>query len=232
MNEKTIEAEELLRQVPLFRDLSAEEVEGLCKIMIQRSYRKKTAVFSEGSVKEAVYFIQNGLIKTFKTDENGHQNIVSFLKTGDMFPHTGLFHATYYPATAETIVPTTLLAMPIKPFELLLTTMPGIAVKLLRVMSEKILELQEKMQELTGHDVQNRGQLFLLKLAEHNGKVKNGKLLIEIPMTHQDIANAIGTTRETVNRLLNQLRKDGIVETDRSGFVIHNLEALRHWRES
>lgn len=232
MKEKTIDVEELLRQVPLFRDLSEEEIGGLSRIMIQRSYPKKTIVFTEGSEKEAVYFIQNGLIKTYKTDENGHQQIVSFLKTGDMFPHTGLFHANYYPATAETIVPTALFAMPIKPFELLLSSYPGIAVKLMRVMSQKILELQEKLQELTGQDVQNRGQLFLLKLAENNGKVKNGRLLIEIPMTHQDIANAIGTTRETINRMLNQLRKDGIVETDRSGFVIHDLEALRHWREN
>ncbi|MEW9701311.1 Crp/Fnr family transcriptional regulator [Paenibacillus sp. SI8] len=232
MKDKNIDAEEILRQVPLFRDLSEEERAGLSRIMIQRSYRKKTIVFTEGSEKEAVYFIQNGFIKTYKTDENGHQNIVSFLKTGDMFPHTGLFHANQYPATAETIVPTLLLAMPIKPFEMFLSKTPGIAVKILRVMSEKILELQAKLQELTGQDVQNRGQLFLLKLAETNGKVKNGKLHIEIPMTHQDIANAIGTTRETVNRLLNQLRKQGIVEADRSGFVIHDIEALRHWREN
>ncbi|KRF44119.1 helix-turn-helix domain-containing protein [Paenibacillus sp. Soil787] len=45
-------------------------------------------------------------------------------------------------------------------------------------------------------------------------------------------ANAIGTTRETVNRLLNQLRKEGIVETDHSGFVIHDIEVLWHWREN
>ncbi|OXM87553.1 Crp/Fnr family transcriptional regulator [Paenibacillus rigui] len=232
MKEEAIDTVSLLRQVPLFRDLSDEELGGLSTIMIQRSYRKKTVVFSEGGDKEAVYFIQQGLVKTYKTDENGHQQIVSFLKKGDMFPHTGLFHANCYPATAETIVPTTLLAMPIKPFEFLLSSTPGVAVKILRVMSQKILELQEKIQELTGQDVQNRGQLFLLKLAENNGKVKNGKYIIEMPMTHQDIANAIGTTRETVNRMLNQLRKEGIVETDRLGFVIHDMEALRHWREN
>jgi len=231
MKEEREYADNLLRQVPLFRDLSDEELEGLERIMIQRTFRKKAVVFSEGTEKEAVYFIQNGFIKTYKTDENGHQQIVSFLKKGDMFPHTGLFHGSSYPATAETIVPTTLLAMPVKSFEHLLRSTPGIAVKILRVMSQKILELQEKIQELTGHDVQNRGQLFLLKLAENNGKMKDGKLLIEIPMTHQDIANAIGTTRETVNRILNQLRKEGIVDTDRWGFVIHDLEGLRHWRE-
>ncbi|MGG1517818.1 Crp/Fnr family transcriptional regulator [Paenibacillus oryzisoli] len=232
MPDERIGTERLLRQVPLFRDLSNEELEGLCTIMIQRTFRKKAIVFSEGSEKEAVYFIQSGLVKTYKTDENGHQQIVSILKTGDMFPHTGLFHAACYPATAETIVPTILLAMPIRPFESLLSSTPSIAVKILRVMSQKMIELQEKIQELTGQDVQNRGQLFLLKLAETNGRMKNGRLRIEIPMTHQDIANAIGTTRETVNRMLNQLRKDGIVETDRMGFVVHDLEALRHWRDS
>lgn len=232
MKDEQLNAAQLLRSVPMFRDLSEDEMESLSNMMIQRSYPKKSIVFNEGSEKEAVYFIQSGLIKTYKTDENGHQHIVSFLKTGDMFPHTGLFHNNPYPATAETIVPTELLAMPVRPFEHFLTAVPGVSVKMMRVMSEKLLELQAKLQELTGHDVQNRGQSFLLKLAENNGRMKNGKIHIDIPMTHQDIANTIGTTRETVNRLLNQLRKEGIVEMSRSGFVIHDLEALRHWADS
>jgi CRP/FNR family transcriptional regulator, cyclic AMP receptor protein len=224
------ETSKVLRRVPMFRDLSEEEMEGLSRITIERTYRKKTVIFHEGQEKEAVFFIKDGMVKTFKTDENGHEHIVSFLKTGDMFPHTGLFHQDPYPATAESIVDTILLAMPVKPFEQLLMSTPVIAVKIMRAMSDKIRELQEKLQELTGHDVQDRGQSFLLKLSEHYGKVKNGEVHIEIPMTHQDIASTIGTTRETVNRLLNQLRKEGIVDTDRSGFVIHDIEALRNWK--
>ncbi len=220
---------ELLRQIPLFRDLTQEEVTRVWSIVITRSYRKRTAIFTEGSKKEAVFFIRNGLIKTYKTDENGHEHIMSFLKTGDMFPHTGFFSKHPYPATAEAIMETKLLAIPTQAFELLMMETPAIAIKVMRVLSGKIMELQEKLQELTGQDVQDRGVSFLIKLAEHYGTEHSGVIHVELPMTNQEFANTIGTTRETVNRLINQLRKEGIVEPQRSGYLIHNFNALKAW---
>ncbi len=220
---------EILRLVPLFRDLTNVELERIWDISIQRLHRKRTVIFTEGSDKEAVFFIQDGLVKTFKTDENGNEHIVSFLKTGDMFPHTGFFNSNPYPATAEAIVDTRLLAIPVRSFDQLLTDTPVIAIKVMRVMSEKIKELQEKLQQLTGHDVQDRGLSFLLKLAENYGTAKDGHIHIHLPMTHQEFANVIGTTRETVNRLINQLRKEDILEPHRDGFIIRDFEALKNW---
>lgn len=221
-----------LDRFPLFRDLSGEELAKLNAFAIRRVYPKKTAIFHEGDRKEAVFFIQSGLVKTYKTDENGHEHIVSFLKRGDMFPHTGLFHDLPYPATAEAIERATLLALPVKPFERFIIGAPLVAIKMMRVMSEKMTELQGKLQELTGLDVINRGQLFLLKLAEEYGKpLPGGGLQIDFPMGHQDVASAIGTSRETVSRLLNQLRKEGLIDVSRTGFTIPDIDALRRWRE-
>ncbi len=220
---------EMLRLIPMFRDLSPDELEQIWGISIPRSYRKRTIVFTEGSDKEAVYFIQDGLVKAFKTDENGNEHIVSFLKTGDMFPHTGFFNQNPYPATAEVIVDTQLIAIPVRQFEQLLTNIPAISIKLLRAMSEKIRELQGKLQELTGNDVQDRGLLFLIKLAENYGTLRNGSVHIDVPMTNQEFADTIGSTRETVNRLINQLRKEDILETNRNGYIILDFEALKNW---
>lgn len=223
MNNET----DILRLVPIFRDLTGEELAQIQTITINRFYRKRTVVFSEGSDKEAVYFIQNGMVKAFKTDENGNEHIVSFLNTGDMFPHTGLFNSNPYPATAEAIVDTKLLAIPVRSFEQLLIRIPEISIKVMRVMSAKLEDLQQKLQELTGNDVQDRGLSFLLKLAEKYGTTRNGAIHIDVPMTNQEFASAIGTTRETVNRLINQLRKEGIMETDRSGYVIMDYDKLK-----
>src|SRR5690606_34435185 len=142
-----------LETVPLFQQLTPEELGRVKEITIERSIPKKSTVFTEGSEKEAVFFIQSGLVKTFKTDENGHEQIVSFLKTGDMFPHTGFYNQDPYPATAEAIVDTKLLAIPLRQFEQLMMSTPSIAIKMMRVMGEKIKELQEKIQVLTGQDV-------------------------------------------------------------------------------
>jgi CRP/FNR family cyclic AMP-dependent transcriptional regulator len=219
----------LLQLVPLFRELTQEELERIWNIAIQRSYLKRTTIFMEGSDKEAVFFIQDGLVKTYKTNENGHEQIVSFLKTGDMFPHTGFFNQDPYPATAEAVLDTQLLAIPVRSFEHLIISTPNISIKVMRAMSDKIIELQVKLQGLTGQDVQDRGLSFLLKLAENYGMLKNDKVHIDVPMTDQEFASAIGTTRETVNRLINQLRKEKLLETSRNGFIILNYEALKKW---
>lgn len=220
-----------LRQVPLFHDLHPQELERVEEITISRCIARKSTIFTEGSEKEAVYFIKDGLVKTYKTDENGHEQIVSFLKTGDMFPHTGFFNHNPYPATAEAIIDTKLLAIPVRLFESLMMSTPSIAIKMMRVMGDKIRELQEKLQVLSGQDVKHRVLSFILQLADQLGEWNGNKITINLPMTHQEFANSIGTTRETINRLLNQFSKEELLEVDRSRIVIIDLEALKQQRE-
>ncbi|MCC2684937.1 MAG: Crp/Fnr family transcriptional regulator [Paenibacillaceae bacterium] len=222
---------QILKSVPLFRSLVPEELERISNIVIQRTFPKKTVIFIEGSEKEAVFFIRSGLVKTYKTDENGHEQIVSFLKEGDMFPHIGLFNKNPYPATAETIVDTVLLAIPVHQFEHLLLDMPSIAVKALGVLGEKIRELQEKIQEMSGQDVNQRAVSLLVKLAEQHVVNKNGHIHIELPLTHQEFANTVGTSRETINRLLNHLRKEKIIDVERSRVIVLDLDALFQYKE-
>ncbi|GED55646.1 Crp/Fnr family transcriptional regulator [Brevibacillus borstelensis] len=220
-----------LQQVPLFRDLNRQELARVEEITMHRLFRKKTTIFMEGSEKEAVFFIQDGLVKAYKTDEEGHEQIVSLLQTGDMFPHTGFFTQTPYPATTEALVDTHVLTIPVHAFEQLILSMPSIAIKVIDVMGAKIRELQQKLQQFTGHDVHGRIAFFLLQLADKHGEVNDSRVYIELPMTHQELANAIGSSRETVNRLVNQLKKQRILDTHRSGIIILDKDALKRWGE-
>jgi len=225
-------AAEFLQQFPIFQDLTPEELKQVEDIAISRKMVKKTVIFTEGSEKEAVFFIRTGIVKAYKTDENGHEQIVSFLKTGDMFPHTGFFNAHPYPATAEAITPSELLAIPVRHFERVMLNTPAIAIKIMRVLGDKIRELQDKLQVMSGQDVRNRVLSFLLMLAEQHGQADGSKIVINLPMTHQEFANSIGTTRETANRLLNQLSKEQLLDVDRSRIVIYDLPALKQQRDT
>lgn len=234
---------ESLAKVSLFRDLNDQELDRISAIVIPRVYRKKTVIFIEGAEKEAVYIIQEGMVKTFKTDENGQEQIVNLLSEGSMFPHTGIYSEAPYPATAETLVDTKVLAIPLKQFETLLLSTPTVAVKVMRVMGKTIMELQAKLQELTGQEVQMRAQSFLIAMAEklvpqqsdsQSDTVphKSKSITLPLPITHQEFANVIGTTRETVTRLLSQWKKEHLVEATRGGFIIHDLDQLKQWRSS
>lgn len=222
----------VLQQVPLFRELNSMEIERVEHIAIQRFYKKKSIIFTEGDEKEAVYFIADGLVKAFKTDEQGHEQIVSILKNGDMFPHIGFFNQDPYPATTEAMIDTELLAIPMTSFEQLLLNTPTIAVKLLGVLGAKIKELQERIQGFTGQDVNNRALSFLMKLAEQHGDQKGNTIRLHLPMTHQEFANAVGTTRESISRLFMQLRKDKIIQMDRNRIILIDTEAFDQWKKT
>jgi len=221
-----------LHNVSLFRDLTEEELERIAAIAIPRSFPKKAVIFNEGGTREAVYVIVDGLVKTFKVDENGHEQIISLLTTGDMFPHTGFFDQSPYPATAETVVPTRVFAIPVRSFEQLLLSTPTIAVKVLRVLGAKIRELQEKLQELSSQDVRHRLTAILLRLAAAHGSTQDGAVVLRLPVTHQDLANMAGTTRESVNRLLNDLRRQRILDMTRQHIILYDVEALKAWADS
>ena len=220
-----------LRQIPLFRDLTPPELARVDEIAVQRVFRKKAIIFLEGGEKEAVYFILDGWIKTYKTNWEGQEQIVSLLQTGDMFPHTGFFDANPYPATARALTDTHVLAVPIDAFKQLILDMPSVAIRLIDVMGDKIRELQEKLQQMTGHDVNERLVFLLTRLADKYGHADRSAVRIELPVTNQELANLIGTSRETVNRLLNQLKKRRILDTRRSEIVILDIDALKRWGE-
>ncbi|WP_335926384.1 Crp/Fnr family transcriptional regulator [Paenibacillus lutimineralis] len=174
-----------------------------------------------------IYFIIHGLIKTHKIDEKGNEQILSLLKTGDMFPHTGQFGSNPYPTTATTVINTELFALPISSFEQILAGSPSIAFKMMAVMASEIRELHNKLQGFTSRNLEDRGISFLIKLAEDFGIRIDGNILINVPRTHQEIANLIGFTRQSVTRLLSSLCKEGLLTVNRKGFLIHNLQALR-----
>ena len=217
----------LLRQIEIFRELTEEEMDQLASIAVRRSFGKKEIIFTEGTEVEAIYFVSSGLVKTFKTDESGRERIVSILREGEMFPHTVLFSGQPYPASAETIVPSVLIALPARPFEFFLEQHSAPAIRIIRDMSNKIMALQKRLQEAGAFDAHDRGLRFLADLAEHCGERRGEAIYIRLPLTHQDIASAIGTSRETVSRLLNRLKREGILEAGRSGIVIRDPEALR-----
>lgn len=216
----------ILRNIPTFRELDEQEFEKLATITIKHSFQRKANVFMQGEPRHAVFFACKGIIKIYKIDMNGNEQIVSFQKKGDMFPHTGFFDQTPYPATAEVVEPTELIVIPLKQFEQLMMETPTIAVKVMRVMGEKIRELQSKLQEFVAHDVNHRVVSFLLRLAKEHGTSEKGHIQIDLPLTHQEFANMVGTTRETVNRVFNQLKKDEIIAMNRKKIMILDVDAL------
>ncbi len=216
-----------LSEISFFRELDPVEIERLAAITLSQTLARKSNIFMEGEERKAVFYICRGIIKVYKIDRDGNEQIVNFLKEGELFPHTGFFDQAPYPATAEVMETAELLVIPISAFERVMIENPTIAIKVMRVMGGKIRELQSKLQDFAVHDVNRRIIATLLRLAKEHGEQSGRSIAILLPLTHLDVAKMAGTTRETVNRLFNQLKKDHILAIERKMIVILDPAALQ-----
>ncbi|ANB60208.1 Crp/Fnr family transcriptional regulator [Anoxybacteroides amylolyticum] len=215
-----------LKNVALFRELSDEELDSIVKISQVRVYKPRTFVFMQGEPLERVFFIQSGTVKIYKTDISGKEQIVSILQTGEMFPHAGFFRRGSYPAHAEVMEEATLIVIPIAEFEQTLICYPELCMKLFRVMGEKIIDLQNRLEEQILHNTYEQIILLLLRLTKTNAVLQGRFHRLTTHFTNRELANMIGTSRETISRTLSQLKRKGLIDIDDNGYYLIDAERL------
>lgn len=223
----TITIQELLQNVPLFKDLTDSEIEPIIDLAKHRMYRHSTHIFMQGDPLTNVYFIHQGKVKIYKTDFHGKEQIVNVLQPGDMFPHQGFFRQDNCPAHAEVLEDAVLIYIPIQSFENFLINHPEICIKLFGVLGDIIVDLQERLEEKILHNTYEQIIMLLLRLSKGYGKeTKNGMIKLTTQFTNRELANMIGSSRETVSRTLTKLKKQNLVTSDRSGAIILDTDAL------
>ncbi|WP_043933646.1 Crp/Fnr family transcriptional regulator [Bacillus sp. EB01] len=216
-----------LSAVPIFRELNFCELEELVKIAQARNFKNKMYVFMQDDPLDRVFFIHSGKVKIYKTDSAGKEQIVSVLEAGEMFPHAGFFRKGNYPAHAEIIEEAQLVVIPINEFEKVLIAYPELSIKLFKVLGEKIVDLQERLEAQILHNTYEQIVLLLLRLTKSNGVELGDLHRLTTQFTNRELANMIGTSRETVSRTVNHLKKKKFIEQDDSGFYLINSEALQ-----
>lgn len=224
---KIEEIKRVLADFTFFRELNDFEITKISDIAIAREWKKHSHVFLQGDPLENVYFIYDGKIKIYKSDINGKEQIVAIAKKGEMFPHVGFFRKGDYPAYAEVLESSTLIAVPISKFETVLIENPELCIKVFKVLGEKIVDLQNRLEEQILNNTYEQIIKLLIRLAQKHGKEqKDGTILLKSEFTNKDLANMIGTTRETISRTLTKMKKDELIEVDEEGNMIVDVEIL------
>ncbi|KUO96328.1 Crp/Fnr family transcriptional regulator [Ferroacidibacillus organovorans] len=216
----------VLKEIELFRGLTDDELNKIVHLAKERRCHRGEILFMEGDDREAVFFLQRGLVKVFKVDDEGKEHIVNVLGAGQMFPHVGFFRDDPYPGTAQSLSESSLLFIKRTHFDALLMEHPEITRKVMRVMGEQILILQTKLQELATTDTRQRVYAFIRHICDEHGQPGEKGVHVKLHMTHEEIAHMIGMTRESVNRLWNELRRDGTIMGNREEWIF-DLDRLR-----
>lgn len=221
------EIKKVLSEFMLFKELDDYELTKIANISIAREWKKQSHVFLQGDPLENVYFIYDGKIKVYKSDIHGKEQIVAIMKKGEMFPHVGFFRKGDYPAYAEVLEPSTLIAVPISKFESVLIEYPELCIKVFKVLGEKIVDLQNRLEEQILNNTYEQIVKLIIRLAQKHGKeLEDGTIQLKSEFTNRDLASMIGTTRETISRTLTKMKKDELIEVDEHGDMLVDIEVL------
>jgi len=174
--------------------------------------KKGTLILSPDKPLEALFLLKKGQVRLYRMNQNGKQFTVDILVDGNIFGETSTLSLTDDQIYAEAMTDTYLCILSKSDFEKFIEQNPKIAIKFINILSTRLKEIYSMSEKIALGDVKNRILYLLLKLSEKTGKRKNEWQTIDMKLTHQDVANMIGSTRETTSGVMSQLKKEGYIK--------------------
>ena len=220
------EIDETLRRSPLFRGLKPDDRQRLAAVAGMRAFDKGDRLFSEGDESDLMFTVVTGRVKVVKTTPRGTDVILELFGPGDPVGAVAVYESRPYPASAVALEPTSCLVIPRQAFFALLEGYPTLVRGLLVGLTHRLVELTNRLTELSGGRIEGRLARFFLKLGSDMGRRRDDGIFIPLALSRQELADMIGTTIETCIRIMSRWGKDGVVRTDKDGFVIVDRAAL------
>ncbi|AYO32095.1 MAG: family transcriptional regulator, cyclic receptor protein [Thermoanaerobacteraceae bacterium] len=217
---------DILKKIPIFSGLSNEELGKIKELVQAARYRKGVVIFQEGDPGEAVYFIKSGKIKIYKSDEEGREYILHIFQEGDVFAEAVLLGGGSYPASAEAVEDSVVGFIKNCDLEKLISQNLQISLKIIKVMAGRLREAQEQIKNLAFRDTYDRTACLLHKICLDYGHRTTNGIEVDLPFTRQEMAALVGTSRETVTRVLSDMKKNGIIDMDRQKIIVLNEKRL------
>jgi CRP-like cAMP-binding protein len=218
--------EEALRSTALYRGLSNEDRARLVPVATVKSFDKGATIFSEGDPADFLYTILRGRVKVVKMIPSGKEVILEIFGAGDPVGAVVAYEGRPYPASAIALESASLLLVRRAPFFALLETHPSLARGFMLGLTQRIVELTRRIPEVAGGRVETRFAHLFLKLSDKVGRVGPEGIAIPMALSRQDLADLTGTTIETCIRIMSRWNKEGLVRTERDGFVVLDRAAL------
>jgi CRP/FNR family transcriptional regulator, nitrogen oxide reductase regulator len=223
--------DEALRSSTLFRRVAADDRQRLTGVAHLKAYPRSTILFREGDPSDAFYTVVSGRVKIFKTLPSGKEVILEIFGTGDPLGAIAAYEGRPFPASALAIEDTSCLVLPRAAFFALLEQHPSLVRGLLSGMTQRLVELTNRLAELSGGRIEARLARLFLKLADNSGRPERGGVFVAMPLSRQELADLTGTTIETCIRIMSRWGKQHVLVTEKNGFLIADQPALEEAAE-
>ncbi|HUF17191.1 MAG TPA: Crp/Fnr family transcriptional regulator, partial [Thermoanaerobaculia bacterium] len=178
-----------------------------------------------GEPAEWIHFVYIGRVKIVKA-AGSRDVIIEILESGEPIGAVAAFEGRPFPATAITLEPSGVLSIPSESFFRLLETKPMMTRRLLAGLTLRLIAVNKRLADMTG-SVEYRAAALFTTLAGRLGETRNEGTYIPVALSRQEIADLVGTTIESAIRLMSRWQKEHVVVTEKDGFLIPDLAALR-----
>lgn len=207
---------------------SQQNVERLMNIGKERTYPEGSRLFWEGDIFDKLFLLKSGRVKITKSTDEGKELILYMYQAGDLVGQVDPFHSTKHTFTAEVVEEAEVLLIGQRDIEILICQHCDFSIDFMKWMGIHHRLTQTKFRDLMMYGKPGALCSTLIRLSNTYGEeLEDRGWLINMKITHTDLSNMIGATRESVNRILSDLRKRGVLEYDNGMIVIRELEHLQ-----
>ncbi|MFA5903015.1 MAG: Crp/Fnr family transcriptional regulator [Desulfobacula sp.] len=200
----------------------------IASIATTLNFDKGEMIFHEGDKGNGIYMVEKGTIKVFKLSFEGKEQILHIYGPGHTFGEVPVFEGKNFPASAMAIEKSVIIFLPRDKFVNLITSTPGLGMNLLADLSRRLREFTVQIENLSLKEVPARLSAYFLTLSREQ---KNQKKLM-LPISKAQLSNLIGTTPETVSRVLKKMMDSDLIDVQTKTIVIKDIEGLQDLSES
>jgi CRP/FNR family cyclic AMP-dependent transcriptional regulator len=216
-----------LRKIPLLAELGGESLARLAERVEMKEVRRREVVYLPGDPGSSLFFVNGGRIKVSKVTRDGKSLTLAYCGPSEIFGEACLIDGGPRAEMAEAVENALLTAVERSDYERLVATTPGLGLATTKLMVSRRRDLENKVEALVFRDVTSKLAELLVKLAGEYGVDDARGTMVALKITHQELANLIGSTRETVSLTLSQFKKKRFIVTEGRKVIISDHEALR-----
>jgi len=215
-----------LKRCDLFEQLTPEQLSQLEAHARVRRYERNSAIYLPGDHADGVLLLAEGRIRICDFTPDGKQAILAFIEPGEMFGELALIDAHPREERAEAATPATVIMIPGEAMQRLMESVPNLFLGITKLIGFRRRRIERRLKTLLFRSNRERLMNLLLELADQYGCRDPAGILIDIRLSHQDLANIIGSTRETVTITLGELQDEGTISIARRTIVLTRPERL------
>lgn len=216
----------LLGQVAVFAALTPDEVARVGDAFSERRFHAGQTIYPAGAAARYLYVVAVGKVKLVRSTAGGQQVVLDVLGPGESFGSLSALGDRTYPDSAEAQTTCCVLGVSAEAFQAIMRGYPPVALAALEIVGERLRAAHDRIEQLTGETVEQRVAATLLTLADRVGEPRGAMLLIQMPLSRQDLADMAGTTRETASRVLSQLDRAGVIRSGRGWVGLTDRDRL------